>query len=904
LKKRYLIALVIGIFFVAALIIVFTRIHPFSQAPVNPLQAPNAVKTPLQNNLDQIVANYRKVIVLFENEESLDEQKHENITVVGRYLFYENDKLLKALSAQLAADLNASAKGGFLAPPSQIEAFLTDLETNAEWHDADKLVFTELLDDLADDLTNMAGEQKIRKNLLARLEDDLAALREIRGLYNKELEKIFGRFETRGMAVRREKWENYLSYIKTQYLRDDILREYQSVFTEQSQPRTRGNKKTLSGFEFPQKCLALTFDDGPHRKYTNRIADILKQYGIKAVFFEVGQNLGTVKNDGKAQPSKLAPISRQLKDSGHSVANHSYTHALFIKLDENGMDSEIDKTNTMINAAVQSPSGLFRPPYGAQNDKLLAELDKKKMKSVLWNIDSEDWADPIPASIANRVLRTVTQQKQGIILFHDIHERTVEALPLILETLKKDGYTFLAWNGSEFVSDKQQAAPAAAETQPSALYRESWAVIVGIDQYLKWPKLQYAVNDARAVREMLINKYRFKAGNIQMLLNQEATRENILSALGDSLGDAKKIRKDDRVLIFFAGHGATRKLPSGRYLGYIVPFEADLQNYQGQSISMTNFQDISEAIPAKHVFFVMDSCYSGLGLTRGGAPVSTANYLREVSRRASRQMLTAGGMDEEVADNGPNGHSVFTWTFLQGLEGKADLNTDGYITASELAAYLGPGVSAISRQTPSFGNMPGSEGGDFIFDRNPEMEYLSEQSVQLDEEAIRLNSQLEKIRSEVARKKMRNEQLRKELASVQNPAGAGSNAQGKDSADQSRVKIAGHMELGNAFFREKKYPEALREFMAAYQLKPNSALTVNNIGYVYFKMEKYEESVRWFEKAIALDPKRSVAYLNLGEVYLKLNKKAEAKKALTRFLELAPNSRSAPEISAKLKTLD
>jgi len=905
MKKNYPFAAVMGVLLVSLIMVVIAGIRPDSKNPQAAQTIPAAAKAPLQNRLDQIVANYRKIVVLLENEESLDEQKREAAAIVGKYIFYENEKLLNALSEKLSDDLEAAARRGFLSTPAQIEAFLNELEKSPEWRSADKLVFYEMLDDLTDDLRRLSGEQKARKTLLTRLEDDLTALKEIRELYNKELEKIFGRFETRGMTVHREKWEDYVACIKTKYKRDEILKAYQSVLNEQTEPRTRAAKKTFSGFEFPQRSLVLTFDDGPHRKFTQRIADILKQYGVKAVFFQVGQNLGVIKDDQKAQPSKLVPIARDLKASGNAIANHSYTHAYFLKLDEKAMASEIDKTDMLIKTAVQASSGLFRPPYGAQNDKLLAELEKHKMKSFLWNVDSKDWADPIPASIANRVVRTVAEQRRGIVLFHDIHERTVEALPLILETLKKDGYTFLAWNGSEFVADKPQAvASVPAEVQTPGLYRESWAVIVGIDRYGKWPKLQYAVNDAQAVREMLIKKYRFKTENIQMLLNEQATRENILSALGDSLGDAGKVKKEDRVLIFFAGHGATRKLPSGRYLGYIVPVEADLQNYQGQAISMTNFQDISESIPARHVFFVMDSCYSGLGLTRGGAPVNSANYLKEVSRRTSRQMLTAGGMDQEVADNGPNGHSVFTWTFLQGLEGKADLNGDGYITASELAAYLGPGVSAISKQTPAFGNLPGSEGGEFIFERRQETEYLSELSAQLDEEAIRLNAQMEQIRSEIARKKMRNEKLRKDLASARSVAEGGEKGAPKDTGDQTRLKTTQHIEQGNAFFKEKKYPEALAEFTAAHQLSATNALAVNNIGYVYYKMEKYEESVQWFEKTLALDPKRSIAYANLGEAYLKLNKKAEAKKAMNKYLELSPNSRYAAEISAKLKTMD
>src|SRR5208337_2714661 len=207
--------------------------------------------------------------------------------------------------------------------------------------------------------------------------------------------------------------------------------------------------------------------------------------------------------------------------------------------------------------------------------------------------------------------------------------------------------------------------------------------VIGIDAYETWPKLSYAANDAQGVRDLLIKKYNFKPDHTFLLLDKEATRQNILSLLGDKLGNPDLVKREDRVFVFFAGHGATRHLASGRDLGYIIPVDADLSNYEGQAISMTNFQDISEAIPAKHVLFIMDSCYSGLALTRAGSPVLSQNYLNEMARREARQMFTAGGADQQVADSGPNGHSVFTWTLLQGLDGRADLNGDGVITASE-----------------------------------------------------------------------------------------------------------------------------------------------------------------------------------------------------------------------------
>jgi peptidoglycan/xylan/chitin deacetylase (PgdA/CDA1 family)/uncharacterized caspase-like protein len=847
---------------------------------------------PLKENLLNLVSGYRKIIVLLEDETRLSPQQKKNATEIGWKLFTDNTKLQESLAGSLIADIKEAEKNGFSSAPHIVAEFLTELEQSTDWHDADKLVFLETVFSLSDTLRDIPGSHKIKKDLQARINEDLQALLEIKALYNRELDKIFGRFETRGMVVRREKWEAYIAFLNTRINRDDLFREYKSVIAETITAEPARNQ--IGGRELPEKTLVLTFDDGPHQKYTDRILEILNKHKVKAVFFQVGNKLGSVSEGSEVRTSRLSAVTQRLLEAGNSIANHSFTHANLVKLEDKDREEEVSKTNRVINKVTNIETALFRPPYGAQNGKLLAALNAINMKSVLWNVDSRDWADPIPKSIANRVLREVSQQKRGIILFHDIHERTVEALPLILETLKNEGYTFLSWNGKAFTNESRGAAGApASDSKP--MYRESWAVIIGIDKYKNWTKLQYAVNDAKAMRDILIRKYRFKAENIYFLSNEEATRERIMSVMGDVLGNPEKVRKDDRVFVFFAGHGTTRKLPSGRDLGYIVPVEADLSNYQGQAISMTNFQDISEAIPAKHIFFVMDSCYSGLGLTRG-APKSE-KYLREIARRNARQMLTAGGADEQVADNGPNGHSVFTWTLLQGLEGKADLNGDGVITASELAAYVGPSVSAISKQTPAFGSLPGSEGGEFIFDPKQDNEFLSELSTQLDTEAIQLNAQLDAVRKQLAEKSKRNTELRKELAAAQ------AKLEGAPAKGSSQLQFAKHMERGNATFREKNYQEALREFMAAAKLKPSSALAANNVGYLYYKMEQYTEAARWFEKTIAIDPRRTIAYANLGEAYHKLDRNDEAKKMMARYLESAPANRYTEDIRRKFKGL-
>src|SRR5262249_55807297 len=143
-------------------------------------------------------------IVLVEDQADLDAKAREQATTVGRLLFQENHQALGALATRLAASPAAAAD------------FLSTLENSAELHDADKLAFRDTVEDrLAAAREGRPGGASPLAALRGRLEEDDAALREIQKLYEKELAKIFGRFETRGMTVRREAWESYVAFLKT-----------------------------------------------------------------------------------------------------------------------------------------------------------------------------------------------------------------------------------------------------------------------------------------------------------------------------------------------------------------------------------------------------------------------------------------------------------------------------------------------------------------------------------------------------------------------------------------------------------------------------------------------------------------------------------------------------------------
>jgi hypothetical protein len=253
-------------------------------------------------------------------------------------------------------------------------------------------------------------------------------------------------------------------------------------------------------------------------------------------------------------------------------------------------------------------------------------------------------------------------------------------------------------------------APAkSAELQTGNFYHKSWAIVVGINKYNVCPPLEYAVSDAQAVAKKL-REIGFE--DVIEILDKEATRERILTVLGSEL--PRKVGPEDRVLIFFAGHGQTETLPDGKEQGYLIPVDGDLSNYFTTAISMQQVREISERVPAKHILYVMDACYSGQGFTRAiGVEPAINGYLHKITSLRSVQMITAGGKKEQAVE--VQGHGLFTQYFLRGLDGEADRDNDMVVTASELGAYLMPQVSRASGnlQTPQYGRLDGE--GEVVF---------------------------------------------------------------------------------------------------------------------------------------------------------------------------------------------
>ena len=243
-----------------------------------------------------------------------------------------------------------------------------------------------------------------------------------------------------------------------------------------------------------------------------------------------------------------------------------------------------------------------------------------------------------------------------------------------------------------------------------AEYQERFAFIIGINNYKNINSLEYAENDAKSIKEILMKEYDYKEDNITMLLGKEASKENILNNYSKFINETCD---NDSLLFYYAGHGETYMGIQGNE-GFLVPYDGTQENWN----TLIGWKEIiakSSLIKAKHIFYVIDACYSGLALSRGPA-FASSRFLTDILSRPARQVLTAGKGDQKVTDaKGPlASHSLFTGYFLKGLQGEAS-NENGIITANMLIAYVTNkvGNDSNSFQTPQAGEIFGD--GDFIF---------------------------------------------------------------------------------------------------------------------------------------------------------------------------------------------
>lgn len=178
------------------------------------------------------------------------------------------------------------------------------------------------------------------------------------------------------------------------------------------------------------KYIALTFDDGPHPDVTPGILKTLKKHQVKATFFMLGSQVEYYPN-----------LASDVMEAGHEIGNHTMNHQDLTVLHPHEIREEIEQSSDLIERATGQKPTLLRPPYGALNDQVKQLANELKLSMIMWSVDSIDWQSREAMAVHEEVMTDVVPG--AIVLLHDIHPSTAEALPLLLNSLKEQDYEFV-----------------------------------------------------------------------------------------------------------------------------------------------------------------------------------------------------------------------------------------------------------------------------------------------------------------------------------------------------------------------------------------------------------------------------------------------------------------------------
>lgn len=184
---------------------------------------------------------------------------------------------------------------------------------------------------------------------------------------------------------------------------------------------------TITAVRTPSPVVALTFDDGPHPTNTPRLLDMLRERGLRATFYLIGNRV-------EAWPQ----IARRIAEEGHEIGNHSWSHPFLNRLPDHDVIREIDRTTNLIYQVTGRPPVTFRPPYGAFTHRQRQWLHHMRtLPTILWSVDPQDWRRPGASIVSQRIVNF--SRAGSIILSHDIHRGTIDAMPSVLNGLAASG---------------------------------------------------------------------------------------------------------------------------------------------------------------------------------------------------------------------------------------------------------------------------------------------------------------------------------------------------------------------------------------------------------------------------------------------------------------------------------
>lgn len=176
-----------------------------------------------------------------------------------------------------------------------------------------------------------------------------------------------------------------------------------------------------------QKVIALTFDDGPG-PYTDLLLDALLERNARATFFLFGQKV----------TDETAPLLLRMRDEGHCIGSHTYSHARLTELSNGDISIELERADNVIRAVTGSSPALVRPPFGSYDDRVVNACARPV---ILWSLDTRDWQLHEPASVCHNILASV---KDGdVVLLHELEKSSLDGVIAAIDVLMDEGYSFV-----------------------------------------------------------------------------------------------------------------------------------------------------------------------------------------------------------------------------------------------------------------------------------------------------------------------------------------------------------------------------------------------------------------------------------------------------------------------------
>jgi tetratricopeptide (TPR) repeat protein len=422
--------------------------------------------------------------------------------------------------------------------------------------------------------------------------------------------------------------------------------------------------------------------------------------------------------------------------------------------------------------------------------------------------------------------------------------------------------------------------PAQAQLgKPEGLYYKSWGVVIGIENYLLAPKIPGAVEDAKVMAEAL-RKLGFE--EVVELYDKEASSRRLQQTLVDFL--PRKVGRQDRLVIYFAGHAGITQTASGKDLGYLVPWDAQPGNVS-KAVTFEQLKEFSHRSASKHTLFLFDTAVRGWEISAAQAlSLEGRSAPEDDTEKRAVQVLTAA--DKGEAAGRMKDRSLFVQALVKALSGEADLDKNGWLMASELGQYVRQHVSEQTHnaQHPIFAQLEGD--GDTIM-------------IEGRKAAFRLGGEPQTPAERQAAAKMQYEQA---FALLQNGKSQDEALERLNKALEYDPKF-GDAYVLKSYVRLEVLPdidEALAAGKLAVQYAPNNPDAHYTLGLIYEKRGQYAEAERALRAALAANPNYVDVYFSLGALYAdELKDQKKAVEAFERYLELGGTHSRAREAVAQ-----